>query len=80
MNWLKFNRCAGPDSWTCSGRQLLLRYNEMRGADCKNCDKYFHCQGNYDAVYHCNGNPANNRRIAEKRELCIYFALNDRII
>ena len=27
----------------------------MIRANCRNCDKYFHCQGNYEAVYKCRG-------------------------
>jgi len=30
-------------------------YNEMVRVQCKNCDKYFHCQGNYEAVHRCSG-------------------------
>jgi hypothetical protein len=67
MNWWKFGRCAGSDLVTCPGKMLNARYNEMKTANCKNCDKFFHCKGNSDAVYQC-GNDAKARRIAKKSE------------
>lgn len=65
MNWLKFGWCVGGDMYTCSGRMLKARYREMQTANCKNCDKFFHCKGNFDAVYRC-GESAEARRIAKK--------------
>lgn len=39
----------------CSSRKMWDAYNDMIAANCLNCDKYFHCRGNYDAVYRCEG-------------------------
>ncbi|CAF1291253.1 unnamed protein product [Adineta steineri] len=46
-----------------------MRYLEMQTANCKNCDKFFHCKGNFDAVHRC-GNTDNARRIAKKISDC----------
>jgi len=35
----------------CASRELWQAYQQLRNADCLNCDKYFHCIGNYNAVY-----------------------------
>ncbi|KAG4067097.1 hypothetical protein HA402_000088 [Bradysia odoriphaga] len=40
---------------TCSIAEMTAAYNEMVRANCANCDKYFHCIGNYNAVYKCSG-------------------------
>ncbi|CAF1386589.1 unnamed protein product, partial [Rotaria sordida] len=69
MNLAQFFWCAGRDINACPSRQLRTRYNEMTTANCKNCDKFFHCQGNYDAVYLCGKTP-NNIRIAKKISDC----------
>ncbi|KAK2166450.1 hypothetical protein LSH36_39g12013 [Paralvinella palmiformis] len=39
-------------------------FQEMRSANCKNCDKYFHCSGNYNAVFNCHRSDLN-RKTAE---------------
>lgn len=39
----------------CSAGKMWDNYNKMKSANCKNCDKYFHCQGNYEAVHKCSG-------------------------
>ncbi|CAG0903724.1 unnamed protein product [Cyprideis torosa] len=39
----------------CSAGKMWDNYNKMKAADCINCDKYFHCQGNYEAVHDCGG-------------------------
>ncbi|CAF3037737.1 unnamed protein product [Rotaria sp. Silwood2] len=69
MNWTKFLWCASWDINTCPGEKLRAQYNAMTDANCMNCDKFFHCQGNYDAVYLC-GKTANNIRIAKKISDC----------
>jgi len=48
---------------SCSLRMMCEQFNAMRMANCRNCDKYFHCKGNYNAVYRCSG--PNTRRTAE---------------
>ncbi|CAG0907049.1 unnamed protein product [Cyprideis torosa] len=39
----------------CSYDKMWDNYNKMKAANCKKCDKYFHCQGNYEAVHNCQG-------------------------
>ncbi|OXA63196.1 serum amyloid A-5 protein [Folsomia candida] len=39
----------------CSAGKMWTNYNAMKAANCRNCDKYFHCQGNYEAVRNCRG-------------------------
>lgn len=46
---------------------LKVQYDEMIEANCRNCDKFFHCQGNYNAAIGC-GKTDNNKRIAKKCE------------
>jgi len=45
-------------------------YNDMRAANCRNCDKYFHCIGNYNAVHQCSGilQETTARHISNLRE------------
>ncbi|CAF3688335.1 unnamed protein product [Rotaria sp. Silwood1] len=69
MSWFKFVRCAGWYLNTCPGRQLKVQYDEMKTANCMNCDKFFHCQGNYNAVHVC-GKTTINIRIAKKISDC----------
>ncbi|CAF1039414.1 unnamed protein product [Adineta steineri] len=76
MNWFKFTACAGTDLFTCPGGMLKAQFNQMTKANCLNCDKFFHCQRNYDAVYRC-GNSAKNQRIAEKISNCREQAQDD---
>ena len=47
----------------CSLNQMQSSYNAMKQANCRNCDKYFHCKGNYNAVYRCQRS-STNRRVA----------------
>ena len=49
----------------CAAGKLFDNYNAMMDARCRNCDKYFHCQANYEAVYGCGNHPAA-RNAAEK--------------
>ncbi|XP_035710433.1 uncharacterized protein LOC118436430 [Folsomia candida] len=40
----------------CAVRKFWLIYleiNSFGGGNCANCDKYFHCRANYDAVHVC---------------------------
>jgi len=70
---LKFLQCIGGDTVTCSALNLFIRYSQMQYYQCPNCDKYFHCQGNFDAVYFCGTNITENARIAKKSELSSCF-------
>jgi len=69
MNWLSFTTCAGTDLFGCPGSELNKQYNEMKSANCVNCDKYFHCQGNYNAVKECKST-SNAAGIAKKISDC----------
>ncbi|XP_050039906.1 uncharacterized protein [Dermacentor andersoni] len=35
----------------CAARKLFVNYR--RSMYCHNCNAYFHCQGNYEAIYDC---------------------------
>ncbi|XP_064432837.1 amyloid protein A-like isoform X3 [Mirounga angustirostris] len=45
QSWLTFLREAGQGA-----RDMLRAYSDMREANYKNSDKYFHARGNYDAA------------------------------
>ncbi|XP_077546414.1 serum amyloid A-5 protein-like [Haemaphysalis longicornis] len=53
----------------CAAGKLQSAYDEMRSANCINCDKYFHCIGNYRAMNQC-GNSDAARRAAEAVSNC----------
>ncbi|KAI0222275.1 hypothetical protein LSAT2_026484 [Lamellibrachia satsuma] len=40
---------------TCAFSEMFDQYLLMRYGNCTNCDKYFHCQANYNAVRLCSG-------------------------
>ncbi|XP_077507088.1 serum amyloid A-5 protein-like [Amblyomma americanum] len=58
-----------PPDGRCAAGKLQSAYNELRAANCINCDKYFHCMGNYRAVRECNNSGAA-RRVAEAISDC----------
>uniref|UniRef100_A0A6M2CS54 Putative conserved secreted protein synganglion overexpressed n=1 Tax=Rhipicephalus microplus TaxID=6941 RepID=A0A6M2CS54_RHIMP len=60
-----FNTVAG----NCAAGKLGEAYWKMYWANCKNCDKYFHCTGNYNAVHQCT-NSAQASRAAEAISDC----------
>ncbi|XP_025721625.2 serum amyloid A-2 protein-like [Callorhinus ursinus] len=45
QRWLTFLREAGQGT-----RDMMRAYSDMREANYKNSDKYFHARGNYDAA------------------------------
>ncbi|KAI0222270.1 hypothetical protein LSAT2_026478 [Lamellibrachia satsuma] len=55
----------------CAIRKMLTQYLAMQYANCRNCDKYFHCQANFNAVYLCSGGDARRAAVAisECREI-----------
>ncbi|XP_046451277.1 serum amyloid A-5 protein-like [Daphnia pulex] len=61
---------------SCSARKMWDAYNEMKRVQCKNCDRYFHCMGNYNAVYSCSGSmddkKATAKQISDVREWAIF--------
>ena len=49
----------------CAAKELAKNFYDLKIVNnCVNCDKYFHCQGNYEAVYNC-GNSDKARHAAE---------------
>ncbi|KAH6946320.1 hypothetical protein HPB50_012774 [Hyalomma asiaticum] len=58
-----------PSDGRCAAGKLQAAYSAMRDANCINCDKYFHCIGNYRAVHECN-NSEDARRAAEAISNC----------
>nr|CAH0112525.1 unnamed protein product [Daphnia galeata] len=70
-------RCR-PWNWNnCSAGKMWDAYNEMRRVNCKFCDKYFHCMGNYNAVYSCSGSEEDKKctakKISDVREWRIFY-------
>ncbi|XP_041354317.1 serum amyloid A-1 protein-like [Gigantopelta aegis] len=59
----------------CSLGKMQSAYNQMRAANCVNCDKYFHCMGNYNAVYRCQRSQ-KNREIAQTISNCREWGQN----
>lgn len=54
-NWNPLFYLVGSEAQNpCSALKMRDAYNEMKRVACKNCDKYFHCIGNYNAVK-CGG-------------------------
>ncbi|KAK2143758.1 hypothetical protein LSH36_815g03000 [Paralvinella palmiformis] len=43
----------------CALKAMMDAYTGLVNANCINCDKYFHCVGNYNAVYGCQKSPTN---------------------
>uniref|UniRef100_L7M0V3 Serum amyloid a protein n=1 Tax=Rhipicephalus pulchellus TaxID=72859 RepID=L7M0V3_RHIPC len=70
MQWPRFMFCistrAGPllatPSGSCASGKMLAQFRAMNRANCKNCDKYFHCMANWQAIYRCRGR--FNRKVA----------------
>ncbi|KAH7982410.1 serum amyloid A-2 protein [Rhipicephalus sanguineus] len=58
-----------PADGRCAAGKLQAAYSAMRDANCINCDKYFHCMGNYRAVHEC-GNSEDARHAAEVISNC----------
>ncbi|PAA87120.1 hypothetical protein BOX15_Mlig010572g1 [Macrostomum lignano] len=73
---VRLARSIGPSliASSCPAWKMIQAYRDMVSANCKKCDKYFHCMGNYNAVHHCGANVLKNRLIAKAisdcRELC----------
>ncbi|XP_064472960.1 serum amyloid A-2 protein-like [Ornithodoros turicata] len=63
--WASMLRCLGTNSVSllsgdrlCATREMFRGYQTMRRARCRNCERYFHCQANYNAVKNCNKSQA----------------------
>ncbi|KAI0239621.1 hypothetical protein LSAT2_009669, partial [Lamellibrachia satsuma] len=59
-SWYQMAECVGHKLDTrlltnaavrCAIGKMYSQYRKMQTVGCKNCDKYFHCQGNYNAVH-----------------------------
>ncbi|XP_040265725.1 serum amyloid A-5 protein-like [Bufo bufo] len=59
----RFVKEAGQGSW-----DMARAYNDMRDANWKNSDKYFHARGNYDAAQRGCGGEWAARVISDARE------------
>ncbi|XP_013783006.1 serum amyloid A-2 protein-like [Limulus polyphemus] len=57
----------------CAAIQMFKSFYKMTTKKCINCDKYFHCQGNYNAVYNC-GKKRQSIRTAEVISDCREFS------
>ncbi|KAK9971351.1 hypothetical protein ABG768_024723 [Culter alburnus] len=61
--WYRF-----PDQAIRGGNDMLRAYRDMRKANWKNSDKYFHARGNYDAARHGPGGRWAAKVISDGRE------------
>ncbi|EEC01825.1 serum amyloid A protein, putative, partial [Ixodes scapularis] len=69
-SWSKFVDCLrkggrtlGTGVGICAQRAMLAQYRRMNRANCRNCDKYFHCVANRNAM-RCGGRSRRGRQIA----------------
>ncbi|XP_013783005.1 uncharacterized protein LOC106467222 [Limulus polyphemus] len=81
-DWLYFANCIRKElgfsavtdgDVRCAGIEMFKSYKKMSSVKCINCDKYFHCQGNYNAVYRCN-QKSQSIRTAEVISDCREFS------
>ncbi|XP_064432840.1 serum amyloid A-2 protein-like isoform X2 [Mirounga angustirostris] len=63
QGWLTFLREAGQGA-----RDMMRAYSDMREANYKNSDKYFHARGNYDAAQRGPGGVWAAKVISDARE------------
>ncbi|XP_023575111.1 serum amyloid A-3 protein-like [Octodon degus] len=63
QGWLSFMREAGQGT-----RDMWRAYSDMREANFKNSDKYFHARGNYDAARRGPGGAWAAKVISDTRE------------
>ncbi|KAK8756449.1 hypothetical protein V5799_000849 [Amblyomma americanum] len=74
--WGRFTACvyrrAGrllrSRSGACAAAQMFRQFHAMNRANCRKCDKYFHCRANFLAVRSCRG--GSSRRVAEIISFC----------
>ena len=59
---VKFIDCVKKDLVSCEFLKLELNYNKMKKSKCPNCERYFRCQGNYEAVLNCKNGTLTKRR------------------
>uniref|UniRef100_A0A023FXM7 Putative secreted protein n=1 Tax=Amblyomma parvum TaxID=251391 RepID=A0A023FXM7_AMBPA len=73
--WGTFTRCVGrragrllfSPGGSCAATRMYGQFRAMNRANCKKCDKYFHCMANSLAMS-CRGR--HKRRVAEVISLC----------
>uniref|UniRef100_A0A8C2W2V7 Serum amyloid A protein n=1 Tax=Chinchilla lanigera TaxID=34839 RepID=A0A8C2W2V7_CHILA len=63
QSWLSFVKEAGQGA-----RDMWRAYSDMREANYKNSDKYFHARGNYDAAQRGPGGAWAAKVISDARE------------
>ncbi|EFB28776.1 hypothetical protein PANDA_018865, partial [Ailuropoda melanoleuca] len=63
QGWLTFLKEAGQGA-----RDMMRAYSDMREANYKNSDKYFHARGNYDAAQRGPGGAWAAKVISDARE------------
>nr|XP_034342067.1 serum amyloid A-3 protein [Arvicanthis niloticus] len=63
QRWLRFMKEAGQGS-----RDMWRAYSDMKKANWKNSDKYFHARGNYDAARRGPGGAWAAKVISNARE------------
>ncbi|XP_012509900.1 PREDICTED: serum amyloid A-3 protein-like [Propithecus coquereli] len=63
QGWLSFIREAGQGT-----KDMWRAYSDMREANFKNSDKYFHARGNYDAAQRGPGGAWAAKVISDARE------------
>ncbi|XP_040591923.1 serum amyloid A-3 protein isoform X1 [Mesocricetus auratus] len=63
QRWFQFMKEAGQGS-----RDMWRAYSDMREANWKNSDKYFHARGNYDAAKRGPGGAWAAKVISDARE------------
>ena len=81
-NWGRFARCLKDGLGVralldpeviCGATRMAWSFAHMTYYSCLNCDKYFHCKGNYNAVIGCGGSPGA-RMAAETISNCREFS------
>ncbi|XP_076366054.1 uncharacterized protein LOC143254985 [Tachypleus tridentatus] len=65
IRWMAFNSCIFRSMGfstlfdkdvRCATKEMFKSLYKMTTRKCINCDEYFHCQGNYNAVFNCDQN------------------------
>ncbi|KAM9302398.1 serum amyloid A-5 protein-like [Gastrophryne carolinensis] len=67
LNWLK-NKARFAKQAAQGSADMLRAYKDMREANYKNSDKYFHARGNYDAARRGRGGAWAAKVISDARE------------
>jgi hypothetical protein len=66
----------GSDWNQCSYDKMYEMYEKMKDVNCINCDKYFHCQSNYNAIYtNCPDASGSGRDTAIKIRYVLFILI-----